>query len=88
VVEDDYGFFDDISAPVTGAARDDQGYGFFGDAPQQDYGFLLRSRRPQLWKKKLPPQARRCSHLKPILPGVLLIERHRPPVSRLQYASA
>ncbi|HUX89143.1 MAG TPA: chemotaxis protein CheW [Gallionellaceae bacterium] len=37
-VEEDYGFFDDISAPASAASQDDQGYGFFGDAPQQDYG--------------------------------------------------
>lgn len=57
VLDDDYGFFDDIPAP----AQDDQAYGFFEDTPQQadenesDQGYGFFSPPPAVAEEKKAP---------------------------------
>ena len=65
-VDDDYGFFDDIPAPVfapgSAAAQVDQSYGFFEDTPQQvaqneseqGYGFFTQPPVPSVAEKTSP----------------------------------
>jgi two-component system chemotaxis sensor kinase CheA len=87
VVEDDYGFFDDISTPATVAAQDDQGYGFFGDAPRQIMDFCPLT-APQQRRQNCQRGRRLAARTQAHPTRRAAIERHRPPVNELQYASA